>query len=188
MSVISALYVYPIKSLGGIALQKSQLDERGLQFDRRWMIVDKNGVLVTQHRHPSLALLQTAIDGDKISIRNKLTEQGTEVPLLPSTKKCLTVKVWDDVCQGVIVGKTVNEWLGDYLHEKVRLVYMPDSVKRPVDKRYAKMETYTSFADGFPFLLIGEASLKELNEKAKTNLPMDRFRPNIVVADTLPGE
>lgn len=188
MPTVSALYVYPIKSLGGISLQQSLVNENGLQFDRRWMIVDKNGVFISQRTHANLTFLQTSIEADKITICNRLTNDHIDVPFLPKTKETITVTIWDDVCEAQVVNNAINEWLSDYLQQSVSLVYMPDSTKRLVDKRYAISDTYTHFADGYPFMLIGEASLQELNQKAGTNLDMNRFRPNIVVADTAAQE
>ncbi len=188
MPTVSALYVYPVKSLGGIALQQSQLSELGLQYDRRWMIVDKNGEFISQRTYPSLALLGTAIEEDKIKIYHKHTGESIDIPLLPNTNITKQVTIWDDVCEGVLVDLLINDWLSNYLQKEVELVFMPESTKRLVDYRYVTKDSTTSFSDGYSFLLMAEASLEELNHLAGTDFGMDRFRPNIVVQRSMPQE
>ena len=188
MPMVSALYIYPVKSLGGITLQQSQLSELGLQYDRRWMIIDQNNEFISQRSYPILALLGTAIENDKIKIYHKHTGEKIDVPLLPNTNIKKQVTIWDDVCEGVVVDESINTWLSNYLKKDVALVFMPESTKRLVDYRYVKEDSITSFSDGYSFLLIAESSLEELNLLAGTDFGMDRFRPNIVVTGSLAQE
>jgi uncharacterized protein YcbX len=188
MPTVSALYIYPVKSLGGIALQQSKLSELGLQYDRRWMIIDKNNEFISQRTYPSLALLGTILEKDNIKIYHKHTGESIDVPLLPNTSIKKQVTIWDDVCEGVVVDEQINVWLSDYLQKKVELVFMPETSERLVDYRYVMEDSTTSFSDGYSFLLISEASLEELNNLAGTDFGMDRFRPNIVVTESLPQE
>lgn len=185
MPVVSALYTYPVKSLGGVALQYSQLSELGLKYDRRWMIIDQDNEFISQRTHPSLALLGTAIGTNKIIIQHKHSGESIDIPFLPTTETRKKVTIWDDFCEAVVVDKSINDWLSYYLKKEVELVFMPESTKRLVDYRYVSEDSTTSFSDGYSFLLIAEASLDELNKLAGTDFGMDRFRPNIVVTASM---
>lgn len=90
------------------------------------------------------------------------------------------MKIWDDEVEAVLVSKEADKWFGEILNVECRLVFMNDSVKRYVDKKYAAKNELVSFADGFPFLILGEESLKDLNSRLKVKIPMNRFRPNLV--------
>lgn len=188
MPIVSALYIYPVKSLGGIALQQSSLSELGLEYDHRWMIIDKNNRFISQRTHPKLALLATFFGKNKIVIQQKKTGISIDVPLLPKTAIKKQVTIWDDVCEAVVVDELINKWMSEYLEEKVELVFMPENVRRMVDSRYVTDDSTTSFSDGYSFLLIAESSLNELNKLANSDFSMDRFRPNIVVVDSIPQE
>ena len=182
MYTISQLFIYPVKSLGGIEVTEAQLTDRGLQYDRRWMLVDNNNQFLTQREHPVMCLLQTAIEGDKLIVYYKNNpEDKVHVLLQPlPTKKTVQVQVWDDECAAWFVSDEADEWCSNKLSMPCRLVYMPENEKRKVDARYATGENITSFSDGYPLLMIGQASLDDLNSRLLEPLPMDRFRPNIV--------
>ena len=92
----------------------------------------------------------------------------------------IIVQIWNDYCRARLISKEADDWFSDMLSVRCRIVYMPEETKRGVDKTYAKNKEVTSFSDAFPFLIIGEASLEDLNSKLTTPLPMNRFRPNIV--------
>jgi MOSC domain-containing protein len=184
---ISGLYVYPIKSCGGISLQKSILDGKGLKYDRRWMLVDEGGAYITQRKFPQLALVKTVIDGNDLIIFAD-GRTGLHVGTEETTGEMVTVKVWNDVCESNVVSSAANEWFFEFLDKKVRLVYMPENVIRSVDPNYSVGPFSTAFTDGFPILLISEASLDDLNSRLENPVPMDRFRPNIVVSGTVPFE
>lgn len=187
MYTISQLYIYPVKSLGGFEVQSAQLTDRGLQYDRRWMVVDSNNNFLTQRVHPSMSLLQAAIVNNELIIYNKnnIADKISTV-LQPAPAATSKVIVWDDVCQAQYVSAKADEWLSAKLNMPCRLVYMPDSEKRKVDSQYALQDEVTSFSDGYPVLIIGQASLDDLNKRMPEPLPMDRFRPNIVFTGGLP--
>lgn len=188
MYTISQLFIYPVKSLGGIEVTEAQLTDRGLQYDRRWMLVDNNNQFLTQREHPVMCLLQTAIEGDKLIVYYKNNpEDKVHVLLQPlPTKKTVQVQVWDDECAAWFVSDEADEWCSNKLSMPCRLVYMPENEKRKVDARYATGEDITSFSDGYPLLMIGQASLDNLNSRLLEPLPMDRFRPNIVFSGGQP--
>jgi uncharacterized protein len=182
---LTEINIYPIKSLGGISLKKSRIEERGLALDRRWMLVDKENKFITQRTNALLSLLKVNLHDNGIEINNK--EHGTVTfefgQTIPKTKK---VVVWDSVVDALEVSQKVNEYLSSFLNAEIRLVFMPDDSKRLVDTNYAKSGEIVSFADAFPCLLIGNASLTDLNGKLEVPLPMNRFRPNLVVNTSVP--
>lgn len=189
MKLVANLYIYPIKSLGGIEINVANVTSRGLEFDRRWMLVDEHNQFLTQRNFPRLAQLRTSIQ-DKDLLVHDLADPGNSVrfPLVPSNGKTIRVTVWDDVCDAWDVDGSVNVWFSSRLGRNVKLVFMPDESIRPVDPRYAKQEDITSFSDAYPILLIGQASLDDLNARLETPVPMERFRPNIVFSGGAPYE
>jgi len=190
MVSISQLYIYPVKSLGGISVKSAMVTDRGLQNDRRYMLVDTDGLFLTQRQHPAMALLRTLIEGDQLIIwhKDKISE-ALRVPLVPKHFLSTTiVKVWDDYCEGQYVSDEIDEWFSDKLNSPCRLLYMAESTQRMVDPVYALNNDITSFTDGYPLLLIGQSSLDDLNSRMEDPLPMDRFRPSIVMIGGQPFE
>lgn len=177
---LTALNVYPIKSAGGIAAESWPVDEFGLRYDRRWMLVDESGVALTQREFPRLALLRPAIDGDRLRV-SAPGRAPLDLPLEPGGGVSTTVTVWDDTCAASWMGERASRWFSEFLGTACTLVHMPLSTRRPADPTYAPPGVRVSFADGFPFLLISEASLVDLNRRLPVPLPMNRFRPNLVI-------
>ncbi len=183
MATISELYIYPIKSLGGIQLNEVQLTDRGFQHDRRWMLVDANNRFLTQREQANMALLQTALvsNGIEVHYKNKPAEKIT-IPFLFEPKEKITVTVFADTCEAVIINNEIDEWFSRYLQIPCKLVYMPDDSLRKVDSHYAKKENdITAFSDGYPVLMLSKESLVDLNSRLPEALPMNRFRPNLVI-------
>jgi uncharacterized protein YcbX len=178
---LSGLNIYPIKSARGIALTEAEVDEFGLRYDRRWMVVDRSGQFLSQRSHARLALVVPNIrDG---SLRVDAPGMGAlEVPLAPSATVETRVRVWDDTCPATWVGEKAADWFSEFLGNTCSLVYMDADVVRPADPAFAPPDSRVSFADGFPFLLISEESLGDLNRRLAEPLPMNRFRPNLVVS------
>ena len=189
MLTLSALFIYPVKSLLGIALSESPVQPRGLQYDRRWMLIDADGRFVSQREIPAMVDLQTAIEAPSLVVfSRKNPALRVSVPLEPAVDEMpvLEVQIWDDRCPACVCAPAVNQWFSAQLGADLRLVYMPDTSQRQVDERFAAEGQYVSFADGFPFLLLGEASLEDLNRRLAHPLPMNRFRPNFVVQGSAP--
>lgn len=185
--VLSEIWIYPVKSLAGIRLTEAQVQEKGLQYDRRWMIVDPFGRFLTQRDFPAMALLEVEVQANALLISNKLRpEENISVPFQPLTAEAVNVTIWDDEVNAVTVSNEVDAWLSDQLDMEVKLVLMPDTTERKADPRYAKNNENVSFADGFPFLLISQASLDDLNRRLTEPVSMKRFRPNFVVTGTRP--
>jgi len=130
--ILSGLFIYPVKSLTGISLQQSELDRFGLQYDRRWMLVDKEGVFLSQRRLPRLTLIRQRILGDELV----LTAQGMTdlyLPLNPVKGLPVQVKVWEDLLEARLCAEAAHAWFTDFLDYPCRLVYMPDESCRGVD-------------------------------------------------------
>lgn len=184
MLKLSEIWVYPVKSFGGISLQESQVTDRGLELDRRWLLVDDNGRFLSQREHPVLALFQPEVVGDSLRIRHRELLEFIDIPLRPvfaDGNAKIEVTVWEDAINAFEVSKPVTDWFTKLLGFSVRLVYMPEESKRKLDPDYAISEDdITSFADAYPFLIIGQSSLDDLNRRLEVKVPMNRFRPNFV--------
>lgn len=182
MFVVSDIYIYPIKSLGGFRVTEAMVTDKGFQYDRRWMLIDKDAKFMTQRQIAVMALLQTAITPDGLYVYHKqYPDKNITIPFLLSAASIKEVQIWKDKCEAWCYGDAViNSWFSEILEKECELVYMPDNTKRMVDTEYAKNNEMTSFSDGYPFLIIGQSSLDELNSKLSEPLLIERFRPNIV--------
>lgn len=143
------------------------------------MLVDPQGKFLTQRQLPRMALLDAALHQDQLLISG-----GDDQFALPADRaaEALSVQVWHDHCQAQRVDQELDRWLSDFLGTPASLVVLPDAQVRQVDQDYAAAEDQVGFADGFPFLLISQASLDELNGRLPSPVPMTRFRPNLVVS------
>lgn len=188
MFTVSALNIYPVKSLGGFSVTSAKIAATGFEHDRRWMLVDRNGMFMTQRKIAAMALLQTAIIPEGLYIAHKhFPEKNITIPFITSGHCTKKVQVWDDVCDAWCYNDpAMDAWFNEMLNIDCELVYMPDSTKRLAEAPYAKNNEITSFSDAYPFLIIGQASLDELNSRLQTPVPMDRFRPNIVFTGGTP--
>jgi uncharacterized protein len=177
---LSGLYVYPIKSMGGIPLEAWDVDGRGLRYDRRWMLVDEDSWFISQRELPRMARISVRIKADRVVV-NAPRMTALELPLGATTGKTVPARIWDDVVEASPVGDDADRWFGEFLGVRCRLVFLPDESVRPVDPDYGEAGDQVGLADGFPFLLISEASLADLNARLERPLPMNRFRPNLVI-------
>ena len=183
--ILSQLYCYPVKSLAGFSTQHSEVEAFGLRYDRRWMVVDaKTGDFITQRSHPKMALIQAEKYKQRILLRHK--EGLTLQVSIPDGDLQRNVTVWGDHCLSWDAGDEAAHWLSDLLQVDCRLVYFPDDEVRQVDLDYAKAGDKTAFSDGFPLLLISQASLDDLNRRLEEPVEMIRFRPNLVVSGCEP--
>ena len=184
---LSEINIYPIKSLGGISLKEANIEEKGLQYDRRWMLIDDEGTFISQRKYAELAMLQVSIADGNLTISHKTFSQQTiSFSLEENTGKSIIVSIWDNISSGLEVSAEVSRWFSDFMKMNVRLVKMPQEEKRIVDPRYALNNEIVSFADGYPSLIIGQSALNGLNEKLSEPILMDRFRPNLVFTGGAP--
>jgi uncharacterized protein YcbX len=178
---LSEINIYPVKSLRGIPLSESIVERRGLQFDRRWMLVDQKNQFFTQREFPKMATLVPEIKGDGLQI--SAGESRVLIPFETNSAETARVKIWKSSCRARVYEDSINEFFRDVLETDCKLVVMPEETERRVNRFYAvKKDDHVSFADGYPFLLIGENSLADLNERLADAVPMNRFRPNLVVS------
>ena len=182
---LSSLYVYPIKSCGGVAVSEWNVDERGFRYDRRWMLVDEANQFISQRELPRMALIGVRFDPGGLVV-SAPDMPSLRVPLLPPDGRPLRARIWDDVVDTLPVGTSSDRWFTEFLGVRCRLVHLPESSVRRVDPDYGTDGDRVGLADGFPFLLISEGSLAELNARLERPLPMNRFRPNVVVGGCAP--
>jgi uncharacterized protein YcbX len=179
--IVSSLHIYPVKSLKGIYVSKVGVSFRGLDQDRRWMVVDDQGIALTQREFPFMSQLETELSADvlRLSLSN---EANLSVNICDLDDTLRKVQVWDDTVDALYAPENVSRWLSQVLKTPCHLVFMPDESVRRVDQDYAlNPSDQVSFADGFPILLISQSSLDELNSRLVNPVSMNRFRPNIVV-------
>ncbi|HKP28293.1 MAG TPA: MOSC N-terminal beta barrel domain-containing protein [Gemmatimonadales bacterium] len=182
---VTGLFRYPIKSCAGISLDSALLDHRGIEYDRRWMVVDAMGVFRTQRELPRMALIHPRISGEGLT----LMADGMPDLSIPLTShgSRLTVGVWNDEVRAIDQGEAVAEWLTRFLAEPLRLVRFDDTEDRRVEEAFAvRPGDQVGFADAYPLLIGNEASLADLNTRLAEVVPMKRFRPNIVVTGAEP--
>src|ERR1700744_5090813 len=130
---VSDLLIYPIKSLGGISLGRARVTDRGLQYDRRWMLVNEDNGFITQRTVPLMALIRVAVGVDGLYVTSALHPEPLVVPFVPVSGEFAEVYVWEDTCVGQFVSADVDEWFSVALQLRCRLVYMPDSTSRATD-------------------------------------------------------
>lgn len=178
---LSEIYIYPVKSFSGIKVDSWEVKAKGLHYDRKWMVVDRKNKFVTQRQLPRMALIKTALVHDSLILTAPSMGEIT-IPLNQSPGEKMDATIWRDQCPAYPVSKETDQWVSEFLQTDCRLVYQSDETIRTVDPDYANSNDYVTFTDGFPFLIISENSLSELNQKMELDLPMTRFRPNLVIS------
>jgi uncharacterized protein len=192
MAIITELNLYPIKSCAGISLREATLTAAGLMsehiYDREWMVVDAQGEFMTQRDFPKMALIVPRIKADTLELRAPGMLR-LEIPLGlpdPEDAQSVNVRVWDDAVLAYDCDEVTAAWFSNFLGTPCKLVRFHSDAKRLANAKWTGgIDVPTLFSDGFPMLLISEASLGDLNDKLKAQgrsaLPMNRFRPNIVI-------
>ncbi|HEU4827589.1 MAG TPA: MOSC N-terminal beta barrel domain-containing protein [Gemmatimonadales bacterium] len=181
---ISRLFIYPVKSLGGFELERLELDQLGPRLDRRWMVLDGAGAFQTQRWRPRMALISARLTPDGCA---RLAAPGMPEIIVPQGGGARReVGVWNDTCVAEACGPAADQWLSAFLGAPSRIVFFPETSIRPIRLRAAEALGRVGFADAYPFLLLSEGSLADLNARLPAPLPLDRFRPNIVVRDVEP--
>ena len=168
---ISAMFVYPIKSCAAVPVPACDLDARGLVGDRSYMVVDPDGSFLTQREVPALATVTATLDAGL-----QVTTPGGSAPAIPGASR--TVTVWEHTGPALDCGDAVAELLSAHLGRECRLVATAAGHDRPTELG----DGHVGFSDGYPLLITSEASLADLNARLPEPLPMNRFRPNLVVS------
>ena len=180
-STLSAITIYPVKSLAGISVTSWPVIKTGLQYDRKWMLIDVDRQFLSQRKLPRMALIKTALT-DSHLILSASGMENLSLPLTPTDGDIINGTIWHDQCDACSVSREADQWLSHFLNRDCRLVYKPDEMIRQVDPHYGKPSDIVAFSDGFPFLIVSENSLVSLNREMQLNLPMTRFRPNLVIS------
>lgn len=181
---VASLHIYPIKSLGGAIVTEARITDRGFAHDRRWMLVDESGLFISQREVAAMACLHCAPLDNGFRVTDTRDGEAIDLPWGIAEGELRRARVWDDEVDVLHASMVHASWFADKLDITCGLVFMPDRAQRPVDPRYAS--GITSLSDGFPYLIISQASLDDLNARMPAPLPMDRFRPNIVIAGGTP--
>src|SRR5690606_15892351 len=186
MLKLSEIWTYPVKSLGGVSLSFASLLPKGLEHDRRWMLVDESGTALTQRTQPRMALFKTALHRDHLEIR--FDKDVLMVPFEIPGRDEDRAMVWSDEVVVIPMGTTYDRWFSDRLGIACRLMAFPEDNPRPVESGYVDDEVHVRLQDAFPFLVIGQSTLDDLNKRLDTPVPMNRFRPNLVFTGGAPYE
>lgn len=185
MATVTAINIYPVKSCRGIALECATVETTGFTHDRQWMIIRPEGRFVTQREEPRLALISTAIGDGRLQLR--APEVGTFAIALDHRGASVEVTCWKNQCAAFDAGDEAARWLEAHLGQPFRLVRFDPARKRVADPQWTgDIEALNQFSDGFPYLVVSQASLDDLNRRLPQPLPMNRFRPNIVL-DGMPA-
>jgi uncharacterized protein YcbX len=177
---LTELHTYPIKSARGISLSSARVELRGLEHDRRWMVIDDEDSFLTQRSIPRMALIRIALGSSHLAVKSEGMNE-LRLPLRPESGNTRRVRVWNDTVDAMDAGDEAASWFTRMLSRPCRLVFMPDQTERLVNPKYTSQKAIVGFADAFPFLLISQASLDDLNSRLSEPVPMNRFRPNLVL-------
>ncbi len=189
---LDEIHIYPIKSLPGLRVKRARVLGKGLEFDRRFMLVDPDGRFMTQRTLPQLSQYRLDMEGASLTISSQRSpDLGTISFNLQQPSRSgapFAAEVWDDTVMVSEVDPHLSEWFSQTAGTPCRLVWFPEDSPRQVDPDYAPGDHQVSLADGYPMLIIGTASLEALNEKLQTPVTMDRFRPNLVFSGGTPHQ
>ena len=184
---LSRIFVYPIKSAKGIEVSETFIETSGPSTDRRWMLVDQNGAFLSQRKLPRMVLMDPHFDGENLVI-----EAPGMSPLIISPwsgeGECISVTIWRDRLTLPHPNQSYSHWFSEFLGHPCRLVHLPESVKRRVEPPFDDPKWRVSLADGYPLLLVTQASLDLLNQRLSPPVEIERFRPNLVISGAVPHE
>ena len=176
---LEQITIYPVKSMSGTDLDVATVKERGLEYDRRLMVIDSGGRFVSQREIPGLAAVTAARDSNSIDLAS--AESGEiRIDLSEKSRSDQEVEIWGQVVRARTLGEVVNEWMSKAVGKAVSLVIMDEDSDRPFNPDFGTGQV--SFADGYPVLLTNQASLEALNDRLEAPVGMERFRPNLVVS------
>lgn len=184
--IVTSIIIYPIKGMKGTSLDSCYTLGRGFENDRRYMLIDRNNKFISQRSHSILALIHPRIVNEEIQVIYQ--DQSFSFPLALTPKEIVDISLFEHTIQGRLVSKKVDKQFSKLVNDEVRLVKMTDDIDRTKKLIKGPDSTTVSFADGYPYLIAGTASINQLNTKMDQSVLMDRFRPNIIVETKVPHE
>lgn len=179
---LSRIRIYPIKACAGTDVQEAHIDRRGLRYDRRWMLINEEGSDLHQFDHPRLASIVVALKEESVEVQAPGMEP-LSLSLQPQHSTPLVVRWFQGICEALPASDEADAWFQAFLHIPCRLVFMPETALHPVEPGYEINQELAAFTN-FHYHLLGEGSLNDLNSRLETPVPLERFRPNLVVAGT----
>jgi uncharacterized protein len=179
------MWIYPLKGARGVEVEEAFATQRGFEGDRRWMLIDGSGRFLSQREMPALTQCLVESKADGFGVR--FGDNTCLLPLVKEGEKVL-VSVWEDTFEALWAGKEASEFFSDMLGQPVRLVYMDRQVLRKRPLRIAPGTMEVSFADGYPYLILGTSSLSDLEARLGQPMEVERFRPNILLRTSVPYE
>ncbi|MFZ1288719.1 MAG: MOSC N-terminal beta barrel domain-containing protein [Melioribacteraceae bacterium] len=187
--ILTQINIFPVKSLSGISLSESYVEERGLKYDRRWMLVDSENIFITQRLLPKMIFIEVKMDNEDLVFSHRIKNLNSlKISLKKFPKRKVKVQIWEDFCIALEYENEINNWFREALDFNCKLVYMPNISERKTSTKYFPQSKNVSFADGYPFLIIGEESLNFLNTKLQFPVTMNQFRPNFVFSGGSPHD
>ncbi len=183
---MSGLRVYPVKSLRPMSPDACQVEKRGLQHDRRWMVINEHGMFRTRRELPHMAQINAVVSDGHIT----LSKEGLETINLPTHPEgqSIEVEIWKTKTTASVVSSKADEWISRAMGQPSRLVYMTESGNREVNPIYNAGNDLVGFADAYPILVASESSLQDLNSRLDKPITIDRFRPNVILKGSEPYE
>lgn len=175
---LSQINIFPIKSMGSLTLKEASVLPAGLQYDRRWMLLNEAGKFMTQRDEPLMALIQFEWAENGFNLQYKDVESSVFIPFAIPDSPIETVQVWEDKVAARRMSEEINTWFTQVIGSPCQLVRIEENAIRKNSK--GKPDKISSFADSMPFLIVGEASLHDLNQRLEQPVPMSRFRANFI--------
>lgn len=185
---VAELWVYPIKSLPGVSVHSSPALQRGLKWDRRFMLVDETDTFMTVRKDPSLYDFHIVLEENRIIIHHERHSEPLEILLEDGSDTYRNVSIWADRVSAQVVSQECNDWFSKVLGKTCRLVKFGALSTRLISSKWNRGGEEVSFADGYPYLILSSASLKDIAVRSGTPADIRRFRPNIFIKNTTPYE
>jgi uncharacterized protein len=178
---LTEIWIYPIKSLPGFRVKKATVMEKGLEGDRRMMLVDENNRFLTQRELHKMALFHVSMEHGFITVSHRTNKDLHPITIdatQPISSPAIACTIWDDTVEAHEMNVMYSKWFSEALGFDCRLMLFPEDNKRRVDVKYVPEEIQTSLSDGYPYLIIGGESLQDISKRVGEDLPIRRFRPN----------
>jgi uncharacterized protein YcbX len=183
---LTDIVIYPVKSLGSCHPDQCYAGMQGFEHDRKWMLIDGEGRMVTQREIHNLCLFNTSMEDGNITVHyNGSSLKFGEEDLSDESVK---THVWDDSATLILANNRVNQWFSEMLNQNIRMGYLQNELDRMHQSSSMEEPIAVSLADGYPYLVIGTASMNFLNEKSEHPVSVDRFRPNLIIETEVPHE